>query len=158
MPVELLTIDRIPTIWGETDPVQRFVSRELESPLDVRMLRIDQRIRVGIPLRPDRRTLPVFAECRNDEEFPKLMKAAAPSYRRRWAIGVLSIDRDMLRSAQFWFPEGSDRHMADYVRMVYDRISAAVVIPPHHQIMVNRRLQFGFVPEQGVLERYYPAD
>lgn len=158
MPVELLTIDQTPTIWGGTDPVQRFVSHELESPLDVRMLRIDQRIRIGIPLRSNRRSLPVFAECRNDGEFPKLMAAAAPAYRRAWATGVLKIDRDMLRSAEFWLPEGSERQMADYVRMVYDRISVAIVIPPHHQIIVNRRLQFGFVPAHGALEQYYPAD
>lgn len=158
MPVELVTIERIPTIWGETDPVQRFISRDLQSSFDVRMLRIDQRIRVGIPLRPSRRTPPVFAECRNDQEFPKLMNAAAPWYRRAWAMGVLHIDRDRLRTAEFWFPAGADRRVADYVHMVYERISANVVIPPHHQIMVNHRLQFGFVPAQGKLEQYYPAD
>lgn len=158
MPVELVTIDRIPTIWGDTDPVERFVSRELQNTFDVRMLRIDQRVRVGIPLRPNRRSLPIFAECRNEQEFPKLMAAAVPSYRQGWAMGVLHIDRDMLRSAEFWFPEGVSRRMTDYIHMVYDRISADVVVPPHHQIIVNRRLQFGFVPAQGQLERYYPAD
>lgn len=158
MPAELLTIDRTPTIWGDTDPVERFVSRDLQNSFDVRMLRIDQRIRVGVPLRPNRRTPPVFAECRNDQEFPKLMKAAAPAYRYGWGMGVLVVDHDMLRSARFWFPESSAHRLADYVHLVYDQISPVIVIPPHHQIMVNSRLQFGLAPSQGILERYYVAD
>lgn len=159
MPVELVTIDRVPTIFpGLTDPVERFVSRDVSSALDIRMLRIDQRIRVGIPMRRQRRSLPVFAECRNEGEFPKLMAAVAPEYRRGWASGVLRIREDMLQSADFWFPVGAERKLADYIRLVYDHISPAVVVPPYHEITVNRRVRFGFVPAASTLEQYYPSD
>lgn len=159
MPVELVTIDRVPTIFpGRTDPVERFISREITSTHDIRMLRIDQRIRVGIPMGRQRRSLPVFAECRNEGEFPKLMAAVVPDYRRGWASGVLRIHNDMLQSADFVFPIGADRKLAAYIHLIYDHISPAVVVPPYHEITVNRRIRFGFVPADSALEQYYPSD
>lgn len=159
MPVELITIDRVPTIFpGQTDPVERFVSHTLSSEMDIKMLRIDQRIRVGIPVRNPRRSLPVFAECRNDGEFPKLMAAAEPGYRYGWASGVLKVNHAMLQSAEFWFPDISDRRLSEFIHRVYDQIASVLVIPPHHQILVNRRLRFGFMPDRGTLEQYYPSD
>ncbi len=156
MAVELVTIGQRESIFGLSEPIERFVSRRLTR-TSIPYLSIDDTIHVGVPLDGNGVVDPVFAQVNNRDEVPAAFTVGSRNACVQWGIGMFRLTRGCITAARFTLPEPY-ASAGDTLSHIYGFVQSELFGAPVHEILINGRRRLAYVAGERFLLPWYDAE